>query len=233
MKKSTSNPNWLQKSIVVILTLGLFVGITTLTYIEQPEPEPTSSYSITGNALMVSEKYMWNLNLNEFLLNTLYEQAYNLAVLEIPDAALCEFAIDVMPYSPSSKVRITYCFYSASADRELDYFFNDKLEINLERDISGTTIVNKVTFESLPWVTIEDWKLPIKTACEIVGPLTPGLATGYLVWVTNSPKLTWHINIGDRVNWHWTLFKWYGQGDLVLVKKYGEDVEISRIIYYP
>ncbi len=232
MKKSTSNPSWLQKGITVVLLVGLLVGITVLTDNWQTEQQPASN-DIKGNVLLVSEKNMWNLNLTDFLLNTLYEQAYNLVVLEMLDAALSEFDIDVMPYSPSSKVRLTYCFYSKSADREMDYVFNDRLEIGLERDISGIAIVNRVTFDTLPWLATEGWLSPIKTACEKVGPLAPDDHTGYLVWVVNSPKLTWHINIGDAVNWHWTLFKWDGQGDPVLVKKYGEDVTIRHIIYFP
>jgi hypothetical protein len=233
MKKSSSNPNWLQKGVAVILTLGLFAGITASTYMGQIEPEPMILDNTTVNTLTVNEEHMWQLNINDFLLDQLYSEAYNVAVLNIPDAKLSEFDIDVFPYSPSSKVRITYCFYSKLADRELDYVFNDKLKMNLERDISGNIVVNRVTFDSYPWITNEDWLLSIKKACEKIGPLTLDMHTGYLVWVVNSPKLTWHININDGVNWHWTLFRWDGQGDPVLVKKFGEDIKINHLVYYP
>ncbi len=199
----------------------------------QTEPELITLDNTTGNALTVNEKYMWNLNINDALLDKLYEEAYNLAVLEIQDPKLSEFDIDVFPYSPSSKVKITYCFYSQLADRELDYVFYDNLRMILERDISGVSIVNRVTFDTHPWKTADGWELCIKKACKRIGPLTPDSHTGYLVWVVNQPKLTWHININDSVNWHWTLFEWNGQGDPVLVKQFGEDITISQLVYYP
>ncbi len=220
-------------SIVVILVLGLIWWITPSTNTPQTEQEPIPSNNTLANTLTVDETYHWKLNINNALLNKLYGQVYNLVVLEIPDARLSEFDIDVFPYSNVSKVRITYCFYSKSADREMDYVFRDDLSIFLERDISGIAIVNRVPFDNLPWLANREWLPSIKKACERVGPLTPDIATGYLVWVVNSPTLTWHININDSVNWHWTLFKWYGQGDPVLVKKFGEDITISHLVYYP
>ena len=201
--------------------------------IRQTEPEPMTSGNNPSNTLVVSQKHMWQLNLNDALLNKLYTGAYNTALLEISDAKLNEFDIDVLPYSLSSKVKVTYCFYSKSADRELDYVFYDNLRMVLERDISGIAIVNKVTFDTFPWITNKDWMLFIRNAYESIGPLTPDNVTGYLVWVVNSPTPTWHININDSVNWHWTLFKWDGQGDPVFVKQFGEDVTISQLTYYP
>jgi hypothetical protein len=233
MKRFFSNPWRLGISIVVVLAIGLVFGIPATVNIWQPEQEPTTSDNTPANMLTVDETDMWKLNINNALLDKLYEEAYNLAILDIQDAKLSEFDIDVFPYSTTSKVRITYCFYSNEAERELDYVFNDRLNISLERDISGIAIVNRVTFESLPWLTTQEWMSTIKKACENVGPLTPDDHTGYLVWVVNSPKLTWHINISDSVNWHWTLFAWDGQGGPVLVKQFGEDITINPLIYYP
>jgi hypothetical protein len=233
MKKFFSNPWWLVISISVVLAIGLVFGIPAIVNIWQPEQEPATSDNTPANMLTVDEKDFWKLNINDTLLNKLYEEAYDLVIEDIPDAKLSEFDIDVFPYSTTSKVRITYCFYSSEADRELDYVFNDELKISLERDISGITIVNKVTFESFPWLTNHEWMSTIRKACENVGPLTPDDHTGYLVWVVNSPKLNWHININDSVNWHWTLFSWDGQGDPVLVKQFGEDITINQLTYYP
>jgi hypothetical protein len=233
MKKFFSKRWWLAISIIIALAIGLVYGIPAIINMWQTEQKPTTSDNTTVNTLTVDEKDFWKLNLNDALLNKLYEEAHNVAILDIPDAKLSEFDIDVFPYSPISKVRITYCFYSNSADRERDYVFSDKLKISLERDISGIEIVNRVTFESFPWITTQEWMSSIRKACEKIGSLTPDYATGYLVWVVNWPKLTWHININDSVNWHWTLFNWYGQGDPVLVKQFGEDITISKLIYYP
>ncbi|MDD5339268.1 MAG: hypothetical protein PHG35_07670 [Dehalococcoidales bacterium] len=229
---SSSNPPLLKTIIIVCLTVGLLVGISALSNIWHMEPEFVIP-DAPANTLTVNEKHMWQLNLNDDLLNNSYEQAYYLVTQEMPDAKLCEFDIDVFPYSRVSKVRLTYCFYSESADREIDYFFNDRLEITLERDITGVAIVNRSTFDTPPWIATKGWLQPIKIACEKTGSLDPSYATGYLVWVVNSPELTWNININDSVNWHWSLFKWNGRGDPVFVKKFGEDVTISHLLYYP
>ncbi len=238
MKKYFSNPWRLGIGIVIPIVIGLVVGVPAVINVWQTadnswEQESITSDNTTINTLTVDEESFWKLNINNALLNKLYEEAYNVAILDIPDAKLSEFDIDVFPYSPASKVKITYCFYSNGSDREVDYVFDDKLNISLERDISGIAIVNKVTFESFPWITTQEWMSFIKTACEKIGPLAPDYHTGYLVWVVAWPKTTWHININDSINWHWTLFKWDGQGEPVFVKKFGEDITINHLIYYP
>lgn len=227
-----SSIKW-QLVIPIVITLAVGLGLTIPALTNSWSTEPATSDIPAGKVLTVDEKDMWDLNLDNALLNETFSKAYNLVIADIPDAKLSEFDIDVFPYSTVSKVRLTYCFYSKSADREIDYVFRDDFSLFIERDISGVAIVNRITFDKLPWITNRAWLTSIKKAVERVGLLTPDDATGYLVWVVNSPTPTWNININDSVNWHWTLFQWEGKGDPALVKKFGEDITITHLLYYP
>jgi len=177
------------------------------------ETVPSLEIEKRKNELLLDNTQITKLNVNDSLLDKIYEQAQRIAIDLYHDAQLSSFTIQVYPYEKTGpQVNIYMDFYSKWADKicgfqhrgsseQLKHITPDKAPIsNSERIVSATLL----------WKTCPQWMQFLDRAYIKIKPLTPNEKTSYHLRATSPTD--WYLNFEDGFSGKEHSFRWNGKG---------------------
>lgn len=210
---------WILGSFAVILALIFCIPVLihncnqdNATFLTQI---PTITENTTLSLPTIDKTDIWKTNIDNNLVETLYEKANSLATSTMQDARLSRFDFMVTPYLSNSKIRIYFYFYSELLDKELTYVVDDRLALYLKNDISGSDIEIKTTFTTLPWMITPDWFSLVEKPQEEISTLSDDSNTGYLIVAYTSQEPLWKLRIMEGMTQTFCEYTWDVKGNLL------------------
>lgn len=162
--------------------------------------------------LLPDNTHITKLNIDDELLDRIYDQARRTAIGLYHDAKLSDFTIQVIPYERPASVAIYLNFYSKWADKLCRFQYSDlisKLKHSLP-DKSPESIFFRNVFDALPWKTSPQWTQFLDRAYTKIRPLPPVKGTCY--HLSASPPMGWDLTFDDGLSGKSYRFKWNGKG---------------------
>ena len=207
------NISWLAVSIAVNIILA--IALTVVAIRARKWKRRGEQLKKRKRDLLPDSNCIWELNIDNVLLNELYGQAYGLAVNKYHDAKLSHLAILVYPYL-DDRVSIQFSFYSKWADRVSTFVISEIGDIyELLPDKPAAAKFERTTFDELPWNREQNWMQFLKKSCEKVGPLSPDSWTHYMLLALSGAGHHWSMSFKDGVTGKESWLNWDGKGDPV------------------
>lgn len=167
------------------------------------------------SVLLPDDTQITKLNIDNSLLDQIYEQAHRKATDIYHDAQLSEFCIQVFPFlEVGAKVAIYLDFYSKWADKRCRFMYsdtspqvkhmppNERPKFDFDREVLTT----------LPWKTSPQWIHVLNRAYAKIGPFAPASMTRYSLRTHPSRKTEWYLIFNDRFSGNEYEFEWDGMG---------------------
>jgi len=179
------------------------------------ETVPSRNKSIEKVVLLPENTEITNLNVDNKLLDEIYEQANRKAIEMYPDALFTCFTVQVHPFvSMGSKVNIYMHFFSKFSKKTCSFSYTEifpTVEHNLpdrpERNVSEI-----VALTTLPWGASPHWIQFLRRAIHSKGPFAPSLKTCYHLTANSALSPIWHLSVSDGFNGNEYAFSWDGKG---------------------
>jgi hypothetical protein len=176
--------------------------------------EKRAPKAATGSPLLPDTTEVTKLEMDDVLLDKIYEQARSEAVKTYDDAGLSSFSIQVYPFeSGRPSVYIYFVFYSKWANKICDFQYSD-LTSSLKHytpDKRAKTDVYRRVFSTLPWKTSPQFLRALKLAYDKIKPLPSVKGTSYLFFRLASQD-HWSLKFEDGTSGEEYSFSWNGQG---------------------
>lgn len=152
------------------------------------------------------------VDIDNALVDSLYEVTSQKATEIYNDAQLSGFAIQVFPFR--SDVYIYLDFYSKWANKKcsFQYSCNSKKIRHITPDEPQRFNRDKIVFKTLPWKKNPNWKQIIKKTYVRIGPLHPAEKTDYHLHAYPLEDIIWSISYKDGLTGNVYSFKWDGKG---------------------
>jgi len=165
------------------------------------------------SALLPDNAQITQLNIDESLLDQIYEQARHKATDIYHDAQLSRFSIQAFPFHKvGAKVTIYLNFYSKWADKICTFRYSDvfpKVE-HSPPDRRPKFDSDREVFTTLPWKESPQWMQFLNRAYAKIGPLASSLGTCYHLFA--NPPTHWHLDFEDGFSGNEYAFEWNGRG---------------------
>jgi hypothetical protein len=165
------------------------------------------------STLLPDSTDIMKLNINEELLDQIYEQARSQAVGIHHDAKLSSFMIQVFPFQ--KVVSIFMDFYSKWTDRTYTFKYSD-FELQVKHVIPDKFAKNDYTrkvFSNLPWKESPQWMQFLNMAYVRIKPIQPAARTYYyLLARAYSKNAPWILTFEDGFTGKDYVFEWNGKG---------------------
>ena len=178
-------------------------------------PTPLRKGKEQKSALLPDNADITKLNVNDSLLDSIYEQAHRKAIDIYHDAQLSGFCIQVYPFfETGNKVNIYLDFYSKWADRLCGFRYSDvspQVE-HLPPDKRPKFDSERETFTTLPWKKSPQWMHFLKRVYAKIGPFARAIGTNYHLRAFPSRKIHWHVSFDDEFSGNEYAFEWNGRG---------------------
>lgn len=175
----------------------------------------SNELQIQKRALMLDKKEITKLDIDNDLLDQIYEQACSYALRIYYDAQLSSFVILSFPFQEvGANVTIYFDFYSKWADKICTFRYSDAFP-QVEHSMPDRPAKNdyyKKVYANLPWKESPQWIHFLKRAYVKIGPLTPALKTYYhfATYAYSSPR--WSVKFTDGFSGKEYKFEWDGKG---------------------
>lgn len=223
---------------IVAVLVAVFLGIPSLilTY-EKMKPEESSAQGKAErkhekeriklptpsrarrkkekSALLPENANITKLNIDDNLLDSIYEQAHRKAIDIYHDAQLSGFTIQVFPFREAgSKVTIYLDFYSKWADKICVFRYSDIFP-QVEHgppDKRPKSDSRREVFTTLPWKKSPQWKRFLNRVFAKIGPFAPASRTMYHLRAHPSKKTYWSLSFDDGFSGNEYSFEWNGRG---------------------
>jgi len=167
------------------------------------------------SALLPENANITKLNIDDNLLDAIYEQAHRKAIDIYHDAQLLGFSIQVYPFNRiGTRVNIYLIFYSNWADKMCRFRYREdtpqvkhsgpdkRPKVGSEREV----------FTTLPWKKCSQWKQFLHRVYAKIGPFAPAIGTVYHLWAHPTQKTHWLLSFNDNFSGNEYLFEWNGRG---------------------
>jgi hypothetical protein len=182
--------------------------------IQESKTEITPSLELEKrkSELLPDSRHVTKLNIDDELLDRIYEQARQTAINLHDEAQLSGFTIQVYPYRSPPSVAIYLDFYSKWTDKICEFQYSD-LDSELRHtppDKSPRIDSDKNVFDALPWKTSPQWKQFLHRAYTKIRPLPPVKETCY--HLSASPSWHWNLRFDDGLSGKEYSFEWKGKG---------------------
>jgi len=177
------------------------------------ETAPSLEVKKRKSALLPDNTQITKLNINDSLLDKIYEQAQRIAIDLYHDAQLSYFAIQVFPYDKhGASVNIYLDFYSKWTDKICGFQYSDLSEDlrHITPDKSPMVDFQRSVFAALPWKTSPQWMQFLNRTYAKIRPLPPAEGTCYHLSVSTSTD--WNLKFEDGFSGKEYKFKWNGRG---------------------
>jgi len=177
------------------------------------ETVPSLKVEKQKNTLLPDNTQITKLNIDDSLLDKIYEQAQRIAIDLYHDALLSRFSIQVFPYFKyGASVNIYLGFYSKWAEKicAFQYVGSSEELKHITPDKDAESDFNKIVFATLPWKTNPQWMQFLDRAYIKIRPLSSAEETCYHLQI--SPFTGWQLNFEDGFSGKEYTFKWNGEG---------------------
>jgi hypothetical protein len=164
------------------------------------------------SALLPENANITKLNIDDNLLDAIYEQAHRKAIDIYHDAQLSRFTIQVFPfYEVGTRVNIYLTFHSKWADKTCRFMYSDAFPQvkHMPPDKRPKFDSGREIFTALPWKKSPQWKQFLERVYAKIGPVTR--ANGTVYHLTAYPSY-WHLGFDDGFAGNEYSFKWNGRG---------------------
>lgn len=180
---------------------------------DKVETVPASKGKTRKKVLLPDGVNITKLNIDNSLLDSIYEQAHRKAIQIYNDAQLSGFTIQVFPFfKAGSKVNIHLSFYSKWADRTCRFTYHESLPQVKHHPPNKRPKhdSDREVFISLPWKVSPQWKQILDRVYAMIGPFAPANMTVYYVraWF---PKPHWLLSFEDEFSGNNYEFLWDGK----------------------
>jgi len=182
--------------------------------IQESKTETTSSLELEKrkSELLPDSRHITKLNIDDNLLDRIYEQAHRTAIDLYHDAQLSHFTIQVYPYTKPPSVNIYLDFYSKWANKICKFQYvglRDELR-HTTPDKSARTSSEKNVFDALPWKASPQWMQFLHRAYVKIRPLPSVEGTRYHLLA--DPSISWSLCFDDGLSGKEYRFEWDGKG---------------------
>jgi hypothetical protein len=166
------------------------------------------------NSFLPDEKDIFNLAIDNYLLDQIYEQAHSQVIRLYHDAQLARFIIQVFLMQQAiPHVTIFFFFYSKWADKLCCFRYGDNLKMEHSTpDKPVKEDVDRKVFEKLPWRESPEWMSFLKMAYAKITPLSPSFKTYYSIASYAFCELPWTAKFEDGFSGNEFSFDWNGKG---------------------
>jgi hypothetical protein len=175
----------------------------------------TELTSVNQLAPLPNEAQITKLNIDNSLLDEIYEQAQRKAIDIFHDARFSYFTIQVHPYEKLGHANICLTFYSQWANKLCEFVSYDRNQQakHVPPDKRAIGILGKQAFITIPWKESPQWLQFIERAYARIEPLTPARNTRYhLSAYLSSDVLGWSLGFEDGFSGREHRFTWNGKG---------------------
>jgi hypothetical protein len=168
-----------------------------------------------GSPLLPDITKITRLNIDDRLLDQIYEEVHRRAINIYHDAQLSYFTIQVFPFQLSgTSVNIYLNFYSKWADKICKFAYHDpsgQLD-HMPPDKRPTFDSFKRSFTTLPWKESPQWMEFLNRVYAKIGPLSSASGTFYHLSAEPNQKIRWTVSFEDGFSGNEYSFRWNGKG---------------------
>lgn len=218
--------------VAVLVTVSLGIPGLVLTYekvkqketpsikkrkIQNSEAEtvPLRKEKEQKSALLPDTADITKLNIDDSLLDKIYEQAHREATNRYHDAQFSGFTIQVFPFEEvGGKVNIYLKFYSKWADKICGFVYSDDFpQVKYTPpDKRPKFDSQREVFTTLPWKKSPQWMQFLKRAFAKIGPFAPTSMTRYHLRAIPNRETYWSLTFEDAFAGNEYNFRWNGRG---------------------
>lgn len=181
----------------------------------EAETVPLRKEKEQKSALLPDTADITKLNIDDSLLDKIYEQAHRKATNRYHDAQFSGFTIQVFPFAEvSAKVTIYLDFYAKWADKICHFRYSDvSPQVKYAPpDRRPKFDSQRVVFTTLPWKKSPKWMQFLKRTYAKIGPFAPATMTSYHLRAFPSRKTYWTLSFSDNFSGNEYEFEWNGRG---------------------
>jgi len=163
---------------------------------------------------LVDSAQITKLNVDDNLLDQIYEQAHREVINIYHDAQLSWFCIQVFPFGERNRVNIYLDFYAKWANKVCKFASNDCVRQvkHLSPDKRPFLGQGREVFTVLPWKEFPQWMQFIERAYAKIEPLTPAKGTLYQLMAYPTIDMRWRLSFEDGFSGTEHAFTWNGKG---------------------
>ena len=168
------------------------------------------------SVLLPDTQDITKLNIDDNLLDQIYEQAHTQAINTYHDAKLSIFTIQVFPFQRiGANVTIYLDFYSKWADKTCTFRYSD-FQPQVEHstpDKRAKSDYDRKVFENMPWKESPQWMQFLKRVYVKITPISPSTKTYYhLTARAYSQEAPWKVTFEDGFSGEEHPYVWNGKG---------------------
>jgi hypothetical protein len=177
----------------------------------QLEITPSKETEMQKSELLPDNSKITKLNIDNRLLDEIYEQAHRQAVEIYPDAQLSRLSIQVFPFQKTGKVTIYLYFYSKWADKASCFRYPDtSLQVEHSTpDRPAKDDYEREILTTLPWKVSPQWMQFLDRVYAKIGPFASAIGTNYHLMAFPT---YWHLEFDDGFSGNIYKFEWDGRG---------------------
>lgn len=167
------------------------------------------------SALLPENANITKLNIDNNLLDAIYEKAHRKATDIYDDAQLSRFSIQVFPFQEvGSRVGIYLTFHSKWADKMCRFAYSEffRQVEHSSPDKPPYFDSDREVFTTLPWKTSPQWKQLLHRVYAKIGPFAPAEMTVYYVRAYPTRETYWDFSFKDNFSGKEYSFEWNGRG---------------------
>lgn len=181
----------------------------------EPENVTTEEKATQRRVLLQENGEITDLNVDNILLDEIYEQARKQAVEIYSDALLSKFTIQVFPYCEAgAKVIIYMDFFSKFADKTSSFRYADIFPSveHTPPNRRAKSDYDREVFATLPWKASPHWSEFLKRAYKVKGPFVRCTKTMYHLIAYAYDKPNWSLIFNDEFTGDKHDVNWDGKG---------------------
>jgi hypothetical protein len=168
------------------------------------------------SALLPDNTEITKLNVNEELLDEIYEQAYSQVIETYHDAKLSHLAIQVFPFREFfPNINIYFTFYSKSANKNAKFRYSE-FQSQVEHITPDKRVridYDREVFADLPWKESPEWTQFLKRAYVRLNPISPNENSNYNISArAYSQDFPWTVTFEDGYSGEESRVYWNGKG---------------------
>jgi hypothetical protein len=183
----------------------------------ETEIAPSMEMERQKRELLPASADIIKLNVDDSLLDMIYEKAHSEAIGKYHDAQLSGFVIQAFPFiEVGSRVTVYLYFFSKWADKTCHFAYSDTFPQvkHMPPDNRPKFDIDREIFTTLPWKKSPQWMQFLRRCYARIGPFAPADMTYYHLsaYPKTNREIFWKLSFSDAFSGEEHMFEWNGQG---------------------